>query len=799
MTPQGTRREFLRKVTLTGASLPLLVDSSQAAQPEAPGPQIENGFLSVAFDEKAGRFECRRAGTPLLTGAVARANLKETSRATSDPAYRRTPDSRRVSDSLGSGRQLRVVCSDGERQLDFVVRLTLYHGRDAVFIEVECQNVSSQPLVLRSVEPLCATLEESGALHWPGAHKILTNGPMYYDPGVVADLAGGGNREIRSWWNVGFFRGYDQPGLVCGYIQNDIGLGQLRVRRETDGQISLKAESVFAKEFVLAPGGSVTSNQLMINFAPDPYGALEHYAQVMGDLNHARRHSILNGWCNWPYAFESITEEEMLYNAEFASRVLKPFGLEYFQVDEGFQRWHGDWEGNAKFPRGMKAYADRLRALGLRPGIWLAPYVISEPTDVYQRHSEWLLRKLDGTLKRVGPWSNEDSESAKRENPKRYCLDITHPGAAAWLYELFDTVGNKWGYELIKIDFVDWSLLSAERYHDSSVTRAEAYRKGVEIMRKAIGLKCHLLDCGPGPVSVGMLDSMRIELDQPPVNWKQYFLGSASTAPAAAKRYYFHKRTWINDADHVCLGLLTVSQAQAAATLVALSGGNMISGDRLPDLDPVRLEILKKVFPSGGEAARPVDLFDTDRHCIFALKIKKPFGEYTVVGLFNASETETLDRVIPLARLWLDPQKTYLAYNFWKERFHGEVRDALRVRIAPASVTLLALHEKRDVPQVLSTDRHVLQGALELESVSWDPVGKILEGISVGPPQSAHNIAVYIPETHPWFQGGPFLFHDFPGYSAKMMDDHILRIRVRFENAGRVSWKVDLAKFFDRA
>src|SRR5512145_2839962 len=137
------------------------------------------------------------------------------------------------------------------------------------------------------------------------------------------------------------------------------------------------------------------------------------------------------------------------------------------------------------------------------------------------------------------------------------------------------------------------------------------------ILREAAGPATHVLGCGPGPVTAGLLDSMRIELDQPPVRWKQYFLESASSAPAAAKRYYFHKRTWINDADHVCLNLLSLPQAQAAATLIALTGGNVLSGDRLPDLDPSRLEILRKILPSGGEAARPVDLFDTDRHTTF--------------------------------------------------------------------------------------------------------------------------------------------------------------------------------------
>ena len=567
-------------------------------------------------------------------------------------------------------------------------------------------------------------------------------------------------------------------------------------RPAPEGKIGLAAESVLAREFLLQPGQRVSSNRFMINLAPDPYTALETYAQVMGTLGQARVHSILNGWCDWPYAFGDITEEEMLRNAEFAARVLKPFGLQYIQVDEGFQRWHGDWEGNERFPHGMKWLAGRIRSLGLKPGLWLAPYVISEPTEVFQKHPEWLLRHLDGRLRRVGPWPSEDSDWARQETPKRYGLDITHPGAAKWLHNLFDTVAHEWGYDLVKIDFVDWSLLAAERYQDPSVSRAAAYRKGVEIMRQALGPDRHLLDCGPGPVSVGLLDSMRIELDQPPVNWKQYFLESASSAPGMAKRYYFHKRAWINDADHLCLGSLTLSQAQAAATLLALSGGKPHIRDRLPDLDPVRLEILKKVLPSAGEAARPVDLFDTDRHSVFALRIQRPFGEWTVVGMFNASETEAIERTLPLGRLWLDPKKTYLAYDFWKERFYGEVTGELRVSVAPASVVLLALHEKKNVPQVLSTDRHALQGALELEQVAWNPATKILEGVSLGPAGTAHNVTVYVPEAHPWFQGGPFLFHDFPGYTLKMMDTHILRVRVRFDQVTRVPWKIDMAKFF---
>jgi hypothetical protein len=786
----SNRREFLRDISAAGIAAPLFVNHALGASSEdaGPDPQLENEFIALIYDVETGLASCRREKTGwIFTGAVARANCCNSRRSTAEPAYRRTLEVTDFSDILGSGRQLVVRCSDSRQQLDFVLRFALYDGHDAVLVEVECSNVSTHPVTLASLEPLCAAAEAGGRLLWPGASKVLSNGAMYYDPGVVANLADITHKGLRSWWNVGFFRGYEQEGLVCGYIANKAALGQVFLRPEAGGTLSLTAESVTAKQFVLPAGRSIKSNPFWLQFGPNPYQALEDYAGVMGRVGQARTPALLNGWCDWPYAFEGITEAEMVANAEFASRVLKPYGLQYIQVDEGFQRWHGDWEGNAKFPHGMKWLAEKIRSLGLKPGLWLAPYVISEPSEVYQEHPEWMLREPNGEMKQV---------MSAAGNIKRFALDITHPGAAEWLYDLFDTVANKWGYEFIKIDFVDWSLLSAERYHDASVTRAEAYRKGIEIMRRAIGPKCHLLDCGPGPVSVGMLDSMRIELDQPPVNWKQYFLESASTAPAMAKRYYFHKRTWVNDADHVCLNPLTISQAQAAATLVALSGGNMMSGDRLPDLDPTRLEILKKVFPSSGEAARPVDLFDTDRHSVFALKIERPFGSWTIAAFFNRSETDPVEHVYSLERLWLDPAKTYLAFDFWRERFRGEITREIRVKAAPASVTLLALHEKRGVPQVISTDRHVLQGALELKNISWDSTAKTLQGTSLGPANTAHNVWVYVPEPHPWFQGGPFLFHDFPGYTLKMMDEHMLQVRVRFEQNTEVCWKADMEKLF---
>jgi alpha-galactosidase len=313
---------------------------------------------------------------------------------------------------------------------------------------------------------------------------------------------------------------------------------------------------------------------------------------------------------------------------------LKQFGLEYVQIDEGYQKYHGEWEGNSKFPHGMKWLADKIKSFDLKPGLWIAPYIVSEPTEIFQKHPDWFLKKADGSLMRVGPWPSEDTDWFRNENPKRYGLDITHPDAAKWFYDLFDTIVNKWGYEMIKIDFVAWSIFSAHHFYNLSSTPAQVYREGLELMRKAIGNKKHINDCGPGNFSVGLIDSMRIELDQnygyTKAAWQQYFLDSSSSAPAAAKRYYYHKNSWINDADHVCINLLSIPKAQAAATIIGLSGGNIISGDRLINMDTAHLDLLNKIYPSYGETAKPVDLFDIDKQTVFALKIQKSFGSWNV-------------------------------------------------------------------------------------------------------------------------------------------------------------------------
>ena len=60
------------------------------------------------------------------------------------------------------------------------------------------------------------------------------------------------------------------------------------------------------------------------------------------------------GWCSWFAFFDKVTEQDMLRTADVLAEVLAPYGYEYLQIDDGYQRGTGLpelWlEPNEKFP-----------------------------------------------------------------------------------------------------------------------------------------------------------------------------------------------------------------------------------------------------------------------------------------------------------------------------------------------------------------------------------------------------------------------------------------------------------------
>ncbi len=201
-------------------------------------------------------------------------------------------------------------------------------------------------------------------------------------------------------------------------------------------------------------------------------------------------------WCSWYSLFRWINESAITESLSGLGDL--PFDV--FQIDDGWQIAHGDWEANNKFPSGMKSLAEKIQATGRTAGIWLAPFMVLPNSQLVKDHPDWLLRNENGDPVIAGiTWGGNS-----------WALDTTHPEAAEWLNALIRKVVG-WGYGYLKLDFLYQGALVGRRYKD--IPREEAYRKALQLIREAAG-EAYILACGaPVIPSIGLCDGLRIGPD----------------------------------------------------------------------------------------------------------------------------------------------------------------------------------------------------------------------------------------------------------------------------------------------
>lgn len=242
-------------------------------------------------------------------------------------------------------------------------------------------------------------------------------------------------------------------------------------------------------------------------------------------------------WCSWYGLYTRITQD-ILYAV---LDDLSGLSFEVFQVDDGWQLDMGDWEANAKFPAGMEALARHIRAAGLTPGLWMAPFIVRPSAALYRDHPEWLLRDADGDPVPAGHnWGGP-----------YYALDSTHPGVQAWVHERIQQALD-WGFTYLKLDFLYAAALPGVRH--TPMPREAAYRAALQAIRKQMGPESYLLACGaPIFATLGVAEGMRIGPDVAPYwdNEERSRLLHDTSGPGAqnALRTSLH-RLWLKPLIH---------------------------------------------------------------------------------------------------------------------------------------------------------------------------------------------------------------------------------------------------------
>jgi hypothetical protein len=406
------------------------------------------------------------------------------------------------------------------------------------------------------------------------------------------------------------------------------------------------------------------------------------------------------GWWSWTAFYTKITQGTALTNAQWLAEHLKVLGYDYFHFDLGYAYSRSEYAtpNASQFPGGMQDLTRRIGRLGLKVGVWTAPFEVGERAWIYEHHKDWLVHNAHGDPISIG-------NAEEVEGERLFVLDVTHPDAQEYLRQTYRTLVREWGARYIKLDFMDNTAIEAY-YHRPNTTALEAQRIGLEIIRKAVGEDV-LLDKDGSPMlnPAGLVDEGRVSQDT-----GHAFQRSKEAEPGIAARYYMHRNFFIDDPDAFTVSRqlleertiqapLTLNEAQVSISLAAVSGGMFEIGDDLPTLgsDPERVALVKNpdllAMAQLGRAALPLDLLtysDKDEQpSVFLLREDQ---RQSMLAVFNWTEQPS-SRTFTFSDLKLPAGHLYTMFDsLVQDQPLAMEHDTLRLDNQPAhSVQLIKI------------------------------------------------------------------------------------------------------------
>jgi len=487
-------------------------------------------------------------------------------------------------------------------------------------------------------------------------------------------------------------------------------------------------------------------------------------------------------WSTWTSYYSEVTENDVVRNTDWIAANLKPYGFEYVQLDDGYDRewkdghhWIDEWD-RKKFPHGPKWLANYIKSKGLRPGLWIVPNAYA---GAVERHPDWYLRYLTGKI--VLDYNTP-------------ALDSTNPEVLDFIRHMFTTLDD-WGFEYYKFDG-EHALpkyipgVDTQKLYDKSVDPLVAYHNRLKVIRDTIGPDRFIEGCPAGtPLNgIGYFNSY-FNGDDVYNNWQgMYALFSSINANA----FLNHVVVYVMPGEGMEIGPhmsveeaerkrvpsvidtartretpltgigTTLPESRTLVTYASLTGVAYPLASVLPELPQERLKLLKMTLPA--MPILPADLFsrgtdmrwDKFKHTtpddyihnypeILDLKVNAKSGAYDVAAFTNwRSAAVTRDISLP-DKLGLDPGRSYAVFDFWNQKLLGVFKGGMSIDIEPHDTRVFLIHPLLNRPQLVGTSRHIT-GAYSILSLAWDASASALRGSSQTVDGEPYTLWVHVPE-----------------------------------------------------
>ncbi len=374
----------------------------------------------------------------------------------------------------------------------------------------------------------------------------------------------------------------------------------------------------------------------------DPELLLQQYGDMLSQ-NHAPRNASQfskkapSGWCSWYHYYADLHEKDISENLQQMAQQFPD--LDYLLIDDGYQAYMGDWlSPSPRFGAGLAGMVEQIHQAGIKPALWLAPFIAEGNSDIFKQHPDWFVKDENGA-----PLAAEKVTYGGWRCTPWYVLDGTHPQVQQHLKALMTYLHQELGITMFKLDANFWGTIHGGYFYDQNASRIEAYRRGMQAIGDGAG-DSFLLGCNaPLWPSLGLVDGMRIG-DDVERNGDRFY----QISQEILHRSWQNRVLWLNDPDCITLEnidqqVATPEQYRLHLLTMLVCNGLLISGDRLADLSEDNKHKLVRLLNSEF-AGQPVHFSSRDfNHG----EIRK--GTATLHLLFNW-DNETQEFRLPLQK-----------------------------------------------------------------------------------------------------------------------------------------------------
>lgn len=694
-----------------------------------------------------------------------------------------------VETELGKGERLWLI---SEKAGDTALRVgfTLYEASPFIDISWSVSNLGDAPLHIQWIDVLNDAVAFGARSEFPNLRVLDGNGGG--NPTAVKEVADveTHNNALLTFGEKGIFR---RSLVIGGLTYHDFQKWARIHSADGDSRIRLNLFAPDAVGKRIDPGQTYASqDRFYIDFiTDDPFDALEQYGfalraaqQIklnmypfltidMWYVNFERYGGGQTGTNDTPGAvaeMEDVVRSGFLNYSPVAIRLIPDcYGYNNQQGWWDDEHWalhgstfHTPIEGAHYKPpyETTRKWAQAVRALGGIPLTYFQTNLRSE--DYAQQFPEHMLynktyawkKPYDEYLKEFSPHvltrvkdypkhsraldamdtppedHKQSYHAARKRNNTLWGYDFTDPDFQGHMRTVYKNMRDG-GLVGLMFDYAysAWTLGGMEDLYSTS---GAAYRIPYKLAYEGLGPECwvHERNLIKGSdMALGYIASQRTMGDTDQLTAKSVSIGGL--------RWYKNRVVVNFDADSKNINFEDRDPVRRVLTMSYVTQGRLLLANGIASLPPETLHDLSRTFPyhTTAQSARPVDAFITEYPSVYDFAVNDRWHQLT---LWNDSDDDAKKIVVALSgdpcfgALTLSPAMNYHVYDFWNDQYVGTFSgaDSLEQALRPAEVRMLSIHAVEAHPQFIATDRHVMQGYVDLHDVAWDEKNATLSGTS---------------------------------------------------------------------